>query len=179
MPGDGKTTVSSNLAIALAQSGKRVVIVDCDLRRPRLHDIFRVSNHRGVCDFIADEPGDAPIFRHATELVQASAIQNLSVMPAGQAAKETAHFGSASGRLEEMIANLRNQFDFVLLDSAAALPFADARILAALTDGVILVLRANSTDHYTALATARRFDMDGTPVLGTILNQWQSTAIEY
>jgi capsular exopolysaccharide synthesis family protein len=168
--GDGKTTVASNLSVAIAELGKRVLLVDGDLRRPRLHRVFGLSNCRGLSNALCvDTPlGEiAPIKR----LLRETKISGLYLLPAGGSTTNTTRL-LHSRRMSELLGLLRREFDMVIVDAPPVLQLADARVLGHLADGVILVIRAGQTTIESALFATERFVKDGTRVLGTILNGW-------
>jgi capsular exopolysaccharide synthesis family protein len=167
--GDGKTTVSANLAIALAQIGRRVVIVDGDLRKPRLHNIFGVAPKLGLAKILeGTDPIDAlPM----SEFVLETGVTNLSVVPT-LAARDGISAKLHSGRMKALLELLRSQFDVVIVDSPPMLHLSDARVLGWLSDGVLLVFRARKTTRDSALVACDCLMQDGSTVLGTILNDW-------
>jgi receptor protein-tyrosine kinase len=168
-PQEGKTSVTSNLAIALAEINQRVLIIDADMRLPRLHTIFDLPNTFGLSDFLHER---RPVEEYLEEeLVRKTQIPNLYVMPAGPARSNLSRLVH-SGRVKELLQRFRGRFDTILIDSAPVLTVPDARILGRSADAVILVIRAHRTQHESAFAAVRSFDEDGTPLLGTILNDW-------
>jgi polysaccharide biosynthesis transport protein len=168
-PQEGETSVTSNLAIALAEINQRVLIIDADMRLPRLHTIFDIPNTFGLSDFLHER---RPIEEYLEEeLVRKTQIPNLYVMPAGPARSNLSRLVH-SGRVKELLQRFRGRFDTILIDSAPVLTVPDARILGRSADAVILVIRAHRTQHESAFAAVRSFDEDGTPLLGTILNDW-------
>ncbi|HZS49461.1 MAG TPA: polysaccharide biosynthesis tyrosine autokinase [Bryobacterales bacterium] len=176
-PGEGKTTVAANLAIALAQTNRRVLLVDGDIRRPRLHKIFNLAGRPGLSDLLCDSSVlDTRAVRYA-EMVRG--IPNLYLLPSGPLTiapetKEAAGISALlhSERLPELVAQLRQEFDMVIIDAPPALHGPDARLLSRAADGVILVLRAKKTSREAAVATLQRLLADNLTVLGTILNGW-------
>jgi succinoglycan biosynthesis transport protein ExoP len=169
-PGDGKTTVTSNLSIAMAELGYNVLLMDGDLRRPRLHKVFGVANSRGLRDVLwADTPFETvPI----THLVQETGVSGLSLLPAGSCVNEIPSNLFYSPRMPRLIERLRKEFDMIMIDAPPLIHLADARVLGRSADGVILVIRAGQTTTESALFASQRFAEDGTRVLGTILNNW-------
>jgi polysaccharide biosynthesis transport protein len=175
-PQEGKTTVISNLAIAHAELNQRVVIVDCDLRRPRMHVIFNLTNSWGVSDLVS---GDVDFKTCPLEaLVQSTEIPRLRVVASGPGPSSVANILNAE-RMKLLLERLRSEFDTVLIDTPPVLPFADARILGHLADGMILVLRANRTDREEALASVQRLNEDGVRILGAVLNDWDPKNASY
>jgi capsular exopolysaccharide synthesis family protein len=168
-PGDGKTTVATNLSIAMAEIGRKVLLVDGDLRRPRLHNVFGVANSRGLSDVLwADTPLETVPIQH---LVCETKISGLYVLPAGSGNVNPSKLFYSS-RMSRLFERLRREFDMVTVDAPPMIHLADARVLGQLADGVILVIRAGQTTTESALFASQRFAEDGTRVLGTVLNNW-------
>jgi succinoglycan biosynthesis transport protein ExoP len=163
---EGKTTVASNLGIALTGVSRRVLLIDADRRRPRLHSIFGRRNERGLCDLLEAEPG-APL----DDFIVDTAVPNLFVLPSGKATQATPDL-LYSKKMSSIIAQCRREFDLVVIDTPPVLNLPDARILGRLSDGVILVMRAGRVHSRAIVAGERRLRMDGVPVMGTILNDW-------
>ena len=166
-PMEGKTTVVCNLALALTEAGRSVALVDCDLRRPRLHEIFNVPNSWGLRDLIntKSELRDLPV----RSWVKQTQVNNLFVLPSGPSADNVTEL-LYSAQFTRILERLRQEFDYVLVDSPAVFCFADARILARSCDAVVLIHRANQTTQAAAVSTLEMLAADGIPVLGTILN---------
>ena len=134
-PDDDKTTVLANLGVISAQTGKRVLLVDADLRRPRLHALFGLNNARGLATALTNG-GETPIFD--------TDVANLRVVPAGPRPVNPADL-LASARMGEIIASLKEQADVVLFDAPPLIAVTDGALLAARVDGVLLVARAGHT----------------------------------
>jgi len=168
-PGDGKTTVASNLSIAMAEICQKVVLIDGDLRRPRLHKVFGISNDWGLSDVLrADTTLETiPI----ANLVSKTKVSGLYVLAGGRGAITTSTL-LYSPRMTGLLDRLRSEFDMVLVDAPPVIHLADARVLGRLADGVILVIRAGQTTPESAMIACQRFAEDGTRVLGTVLNSW-------
>jgi receptor protein-tyrosine kinase len=173
---EGKTTLVTNLGVALANTNRRVLLVDGDLRRPQVHSIFDVSNDYGLGDVLED---DRPIEDYSfEELFHETAVDSLYVMPSGHGAGNVASM-RYHDRLADLILRLRLEFHAVLIDTPPALELADARILGGVADGMILVLRSGRTSREVAGATVRRFQDDGIPVIGAVLNDWNPKHAPY
>jgi capsular exopolysaccharide synthesis family protein len=168
-PGDGKTTVATNLAIALAQIGRRVILVDGDLRKPRMHDIFGLEFDGGLARIL--EGKDSIDQQTLSQSVFETEVRNLSVLPT-TAASEGISAKLHSGRMRTLLEQLRRQFEVIVIDSPPMLHVSDARVLGWLADGVLLVLRSRKTTRDAALAANDCLLQDGITVLGTILNDW-------
>lgn len=175
-PREGKTTVTTNLAIAITELGLKVVLVDCDLRQSRLHNVFELPNSWGVSSLVTGELGlaDCPL----NALVQSTKIPSLYVLTSGPGTSSVSGVLSSS-RFPALLERLRKEFDVVLIDTPPVLPFADARMIGRMADGVIIVVRANRTDRADALAAAQRLFEDGTPIAGAVLNDWNPKGSRY
>jgi polysaccharide biosynthesis transport protein len=166
--GDGKSTVTCNLGIALAQSNKRVLLIDGDLRRPRLHELTGVENVRGFRNLLSD----SELAKDSLdEFCLATPIDNLFVLPTGRGQGEPANL-LQSEAMSNLLARLSQQFDLILIDSPPVIHMADARILAGMSNGVILVFRARSTARESAMTARDLFLDDEVEVVGTILNDF-------
>jgi capsular exopolysaccharide synthesis family protein len=175
-PGEGKTTVVTNLAIALTENSRRVLLIDADMRRPRIHDLFDLKNDCGLSDLLKAR---TPLNKDPVDvMVQRSGVPGLYVMTSGSVEAGTANL-LYSPRLAELLNKMRGVFDTVLIDTPPMLHLPDARILGKLSDAVVMVLRAGETTRDIAVAACRRFREDGTPLLGTILNGWNPAANGY
>jgi capsular exopolysaccharide synthesis family protein len=166
-PGEGKTTVASNLALALAEIGSSVLLIDGDLRRGRLHEIFQVSNSWGMSDMLA---GKKPP-EGGTKMYFETCYKHLSLVPSGSTPSSIAGLLHSPQTLE-FLNNMRREFNTVIIDTPPMLPMPDARVFGRLADGVILVVRSAETTGDEVAAAAQRLRDDGTRVLGTILNEW-------
>jgi capsular exopolysaccharide synthesis family protein len=176
-PKEGKTTVVCNLAIALAEINHKVLVIDADLRRPRMHNVFGVKNEsNGLSELLLkQEPLDDAALSAAA---RATYIPNLFVLPAGRSRFNAASL-LHSERLPELLRGLRKQFDTIMIDTPPMVNIPDARVLARLADGVIMILRSAHTTRDAALLAKQRFLDDGIPVMGTILNNWNPNTPGY
>ena len=166
--GDGKTTVVSNLGIALAEIGRKVLIIDADLRRPRQHKIFDVPNEAGLSTLLKSHDSEPEAW---AGLVQETKVPGLSVFPSGPATQAAANL-LYSPRLTELLARVKKEYDMVLIDTPPMLQMTDARVLGRMTDAVIMVARAEQTTRDALIAATKRLSEDRIRVLGTILNDW-------
>jgi capsular exopolysaccharide synthesis family protein len=173
---EGKTTVVSNLAVALAEINRRVLLIDGDLRKPRLDRILGEPNGWGLSDLLRESE---PLHERPLDyLVQKTKIPNVHAVFSGRRTSNASNL-LHSPRLPELIERFRQEFDAVLIDAPPVLGLPDARVLGHLADGVILVLRAGQTTLETARAARQRLGEDGTMVLGTILNAWDPKEAKY
>jgi len=165
-PKAGKTTTVANLGISLAEIGRRVLLVDGDLRRPRLGKLFGLQFATGLSDALLDE-GRGTITLDS--VIRPSTVPGLYVLPGGS---EPANISRLlhSTHLDSLIEVARAEYDFVLIDSPPMMGMADARLLSRNADGVILISRAGETSPEQLGEARERLADDGTPVIGTILN---------
>ena len=167
--GEGKTTVTSNLGVALSKSKLSVVLIDGDLRRPKLHKAFAVENHFGLRNILR---GEVDLETTPAEiLTQRSGLANLSLISAGEGSEDVGELLHSSF-FGALLARLSRDFDLILIDSPPVLHMADARILAGQSDGAILVFRAGLTTRDQATSACNLFDHDGVRLVGTILNDF-------
>jgi succinoglycan biosynthesis transport protein ExoP len=169
-PEEGKSTLVSNLGIALAEINHKVLLIGADLRNPRLHDIFRVSNAQGLSNILGS-PRPVPD-RTLESLTQKTAIPNLYVLPSGPKTVSTSNL-LHSDRMRELVRSFRSEFDTIVIDTPPVLLFSDARVLGRIAETVVLVIRSGHTTRDAALAAKKRLHDDGTHILGTVLTDWK------
>ena len=162
LAGEGKSTVASNLAICLAQAGRKVLLVDADLRAPVQHAIHQAHRERGLTPVLRDL---LPLAR----VLQRTSVDNLWIVASGPAVSNPAEILSSSC-LPAFIQQARDGFDAVVVDAPALLSVADPSILGAAADGVLLVVREAVTRRAAALRAVVVVRGLGTPILGTVLN---------
>jgi receptor protein-tyrosine kinase len=168
-PMEGKTTIVSNLGIALAAISNKVLLIDGDMRRPRLHKLFDEANSWGLSDVLREKNAvdELPI----EVLAKRTSVPHLYLLPSGASTDNI--FGLLnSGRMSRLLPLFRAEFDYVLVDAPPCLEFADARIMARYAEESLLVVRANYTDRRTVQTAVQRLRFDGIPLLGVILNRW-------
>jgi len=167
-PAEGKSMLVSNLGIAVAEVNQKVLLIDADLRKPRLHNIFSLKNDRGLIDLLRSKDATKSL---PEGLVQGTDIPDLYVLTSGSTAANTTSL-LYSNRMPEILRMLRAEFETIFIDTPPMLQIPDARLLGRMADRVILVVRAGKTTRDATLAARQRFLEDGTPVMGTILNDW-------
>ena len=175
---EGKTTVLTNLGVVAAERRQRVLLIDADLRRPRLHDIFNVPNDRGLTDvLLRSHAPDAANYLPLESFVRPTATPCLSVLPTGPVdASSMTLLHSAD--FYTLLKRCRKDFDLILIDTPPLMLYADARILGRLSDGVVMVVRANTRSKEELRAVCERLRQDQIPVIGTILNDWRMDPIQ-
>lgn len=167
--GEGKSTVLVHLGIAMAELGHRVLLVDGDLRRPRLHTLFELPNTWGFSTLITESSDLKTLPLEA--LAQKTPIDGLHLLAAGPGPANVSRV-LHSARTAELFERLSREFEFVLIDSSPALQFSDARLIGRFVDGTILVIRAGSTSRDAAINMKDRLTTENIRVLGTILTDW-------
>jgi polysaccharide biosynthesis transport protein len=160
--GEGKTSTTANLGVALAQGGKRVAIVSCDLRRPRLHRLFDRDSDVGLTDVLR---GSALLDQALIE----THVPRLHLLPSGPSTENPSEM-LGSDAMTRLLDELRLRFDFILLDTAPAIVVADAFSLVPLTDGVIVVAQTAKTRRSAISHVRRQFERMGAVILGGVLN---------
>lgn len=167
-PGDGKTTSICNLALAMAQSGKRVLLIDADLRRPTVHEMFRLPQEVGLSDALLGEI-------EWINAVKKTPIATLSVLTAGLAPENPSELLSTPA-LELVLRRAREEFDYVLVDSPPVLAVSDPCIVATHTDGMLLVVRMRKNSRAAVRRTGETLDSYGVRVFGVVANDFDASA---
>lgn len=160
--GDGKTTTTANLAVAMAQSGKRVLLIDADLRRPSVHALFHLRGDVGLADVLGGEIEGLNALRETF-------VENLKILPAGPPPANPAELISTP-RLPRLLASVRDEFDLVLIDSPPLLAVSDPCAIARHADGLLLVVRLGKTSLVTARRAQDLVSTHGLSVLGMVAN---------
>ncbi|HEX5715111.1 MAG TPA: polysaccharide biosynthesis tyrosine autokinase [Thermoanaerobaculia bacterium] len=168
---EGKSATATNLSVVMAQLGRRVLIVDADLRKPRLHEVLQVSNRAGLVSYLT---GNADF----ESIISRTSVPNLFVMPAGPNPPNPSEL-LASDRMQELVRMARSRFDFVVIDTPPILPVTDAALVGTLVDGVTLCLRAGKVTRDEARSCRDRLQFAGIKVLGVVLNRHSSAQSGY
>ncbi len=171
-PGEGKSTVSANMAVVMAQTGKRVIIVDADLRRPTQHKLFALPNNQGLTTALLNN--DVPFARQ----LQQTKVPNLWVLTSGPIPPNPAELLN-SQRMSLLIEALQEEADLVVFDTPPCLTVADAIILAPQTTGCALVIDAGKTRQQALVQAVERLQNSGAQILGAVLNQVKITRSDY
>jgi capsular exopolysaccharide synthesis family protein len=173
-PGEGKTTVVSNLAIAIAESGRKVLVVDADLRRPRIHTVFGIEKNEGFAEFMVRAKANGSGIAEPVPAVCQTRIDGVFVLPSGLAGDLNLSNIFHSPVIQVLLDKLTEEFDVILIDTPPMIQFSDARLMARLSDGVILVVRSGVTERESAVVAGAQLVQDNIEVLGTILNDWDA-----
>jgi len=162
LAGEGKTTTISNLAVAYAQEGKKVLLIDGDLRHPSLHAMFNMTNKLGLSNILANQ---CPYH----ETVRLTSIENLSIIPSGPIPPNPAELLS-SGKFTELIEQVKEEYDLILIDTAPVMAVADGLVISTVCDGVILVVMAGKAKREHIAKTKEKLLHVQAHLLGVVLN---------
>jgi capsular exopolysaccharide synthesis family protein len=171
-PAEGKTTTAINTAITLAQADADVVIIDCDLRRPRLHSHFGLENSRGITNYLSGDRDLDSIVRTYDDLPR------LKVITSGPIPPNPAELLS-SNEMRHLLEELSAKYKHVIVDSPPAISFTDAAIISTLVDGVVLVAMANKSSMHLMRQFKQRVQNMGARIYGVVLNGIKSGSVEY
>ncbi len=169
-PGDGKTTVTVNLAAAVAQSGHKTLLIDADMRRPGTTPLLDLRGQSGLSMILRDT---APVAESAQANIHASMIENLDVIPSGLRPVNPMEL-LGSNRFADLLAWAEVEYEQIIIDSPPALAVSDAAIIGRLVDGVILIVRPEKNRRRMVVRAVESFPSLGVNVLGTVINQVDS-----
>lgn len=170
-PGEGKTTTASNLAVSFAQQGMRVLLLDCDLRRARLHKIFRVPREPGLTELVLGQATEETVTHQ-------SSVTGLYVIASGQLPPNPSEL-LGGDRMRKTLTSLAEGYDLLIVDTPPLLAASDAAILSTICDGVIVVLRAGRTESAAALQSMQQLNAVGARVVGAVLNDPDTKVPQY
>lgn len=171
-PSEGKTTTAINTAITLAQADADVIVVDCDLRRPRVHSYFDLENTQGLTNYLSGERNTENLIKSIPELPR------LKVITSGPIPPNPAELLS-SNEMRNLLQFLRGKFKHVIVDSPPAISFTDAAILSTIVDGVVLVAMANKSSIHLMRRFKQRLSTIGARIYGVVLNGIKAGSVEY
>jgi capsular exopolysaccharide synthesis family protein len=171
-PAEGKTTTAINTAITLAQSGADVVIIDCDLRRPRLHNHFGFGNANGLTNYLSGEKNPENLLKPFPQLPK------LKVITSGPIPPNPAELLS-SNEMKNLLQFLKTNYKHVIIDSPPAISFTDAAILSTQVDGVVLVAMAGKSSIHLIRRFKQRLSNIGARIYGVVLNGIKANSVEY
>ncbi|WP_100486938.1 CpsD/CapB family tyrosine-protein kinase [Sporolactobacillus pectinivorans] len=160
--GEGKSTTAANLAVVMAQKGKKVLLIDADMRRPVLHIVFQKTNNVGLSSVLRNN-------RELFNVIQKTEVNNLSVLPSGPEVSDPADLLS-SLEMNAIIERALGLYDLVILDSPPVLEVADTRVIANCCDGVLFVIKSRTTESDIAMMAAENLSEAGARILGVVLN---------
>jgi capsular exopolysaccharide synthesis family protein len=162
VPGEGKSAALANLAVTLAQSGHETIVVDCDLRKPTQHELWKLDNTQGLTTMLLDEAA------LANPALQAVGVEHLHVLTSGPLPPNPADV-LVSRRMDQAIEALKARAEYVLFDVPPALAVTDAALLGMKVDGLLLVLRAGTSRRDHAARAKEELERVNVPLVGTVL----------
>ncbi|WP_137790971.1 CpsD/CapB family tyrosine-protein kinase [Bacillus sp. E(2018)] len=162
-PGEGKSTTVANLAVVLAQQGKRVLLIDADLRKPTVHYTFKVSNIYGITNVLTRQ-------RTLTEAIVTTTIPDVDVLPSGPVPPNPSEIIDSKS-MTHLIEEAKALYDYVLFDTPPIMVVTDAQVLAHRVDGVIMVISSGKTEIESALKGKELLENANAKILGTVLNE--------
>lgn len=161
-PAEGKSTTTANLAVVFAQQGKRVLLIDADLRKPTVHYTFRTENHIGLSNVLTRQSS-------LEEAVTITAQDKLWVLPSGPIPPNPSELLGSKG-MKSLFEQAKEEYDVIILDTPPVLAVTDAQVLANLADGVVLVVSSGKTETDAAKKAKELLDSAKAKVLGVVLN---------
>lgn len=169
-PGEGKSTTVANLALAFSQDEKKVIVVDCDLRKPSIHKKFRISNNIGLSDVVIDN----------SKLKKAINKHNeyLDILPSGKVPPNPSEL-LGSKAMESLLDELEKEYDIIIIDTPPVQAVTDSQILSTKVDGVILVVRAERTKKDSVKLAKAALEKVNAHILGVVLNGEERTRSKY
>lgn len=174
VPGEGKSWVTSNLAVAFAQTGKKVVIIDSDMRKGRLHNIFEIPIYPGLSNYLAEteENNEIEKFIYETE------VENLSVIPAGNVPPNPSELLS-SEKMVKGLEELKEKFDIILFDSTPCMLVTDAVIISRIVDYTIIVSSHKTTKIEDLKTVQKNIENVGGKIAGVVINKIPTSLKKY
>ncbi|MBZ4663239.1 MAG: CpsD/CapB family tyrosine-protein kinase [Caloramator sp.] len=161
-PGEGKSTTVGNLALVMAQSGKRVLLIDADLRKPTVHKKFKLSNQTGLTNILIEDKNPFEVIQKYSD--------NLYILTSGILPPNPAEV-VASNKLRNFINEMKNHFDYILLNSPPVIAVTDAQILSSFLDGVILVVSSGEAEKELVKKSKDLLDKVNANIIGVVLNK--------
>lgn len=163
LAGDGKTTFVSNLAYLIAKKGKKVVIVDLDLRKPKINRVFKAANENGLTDYLAGRINYDKLIGHSEKL-------GINYIVAGERTTAVVNVLEAQ-KLKDLISRLKTEFDYVLLDSPPVIAVSDALYISRLADGVLFVVAQNEAKRAVINEALKTLKQSNVNVIGSVFTQ--------
>lgn len=162
-PGEGKSTVSANLASVMAQSGNKTILIDCDLRKPNVHRLFGLSNIYGLSNLLVDEIA-------FDKAIQQGPIENLHILTSGTKPPNPAEL-LGSEKMRNFINTLRKYYDYIILDTPPVVVVTDAQLISRMADGCLLVVSSGEVERDAAIKAKELLVKVNAKIIGVVLNK--------
>lgn len=161
--GEGKTTTSANLAVVMAQSGNKTLLIDCDQRKPKVHKFLGISNSFGLSDILLEQ-------KAIEKGIQKTGVENLQVITSGTRPPNPAEL-LGSAKMGSFIEELKNKYDFIILDTPPIVMVTDAQLLSKHVDGCVLVVSSGEAEKELAIKAKDLLEKVQAKILGVVLNK--------
>lgn len=160
---EGRSTTASYLSLSLAKGGKKTILVDCDLKKPNIHNIFDLANDKGLVNYLSEDV-------LLEKVVKTTKVKNLSILTSGTSTLDYAEL-FVSSRFNEFITLLKADFDYIIIDTPPITLGADAEALSIYTDGCVFVVKASQTEKNTAIKAKEILQTANANIIGVFLNK--------
>lgn len=158
--GEGKSTTIANLAVAIAETDKKILLIDCDMRRPTMHKVFKISNLKGVSNYLI---GQVPL-----EEVVHSTMPFLDIIPSGTIPPNPSEL-LGSKKMKRFLDQMKKQYEYILIDAPPVMAVTDAQVLSTLSNGVILVVASGKAERELAKRSKELLESVGATIVGAVL----------
>lgn len=169
--GEGKSTTCANMAVALAQGGSKVLIMDCDLRKPIMHKVFKLANDKGLTNFLIGDSG-------LKDAIKQTDVEGLHIITSGVIPPNPSELLN-SKRMEEYIEKFKEVYDYIILDTPPVCLVTDAQILAGKMDSAVLVASCKQVHKKNLIQAKMLLENVGANILGVVLNKAESKLLGY
>lgn len=166
-PSEGKSTTSTNLAISFAELGIRTLLIDCDMRKPKIGRLFKMKNVAGLSDVLFNKQNDGPVFFRINN-------SELYILTAGTIPPNPSEL-LASNRMKHLIESLREKFEYIILDMPPVNIVTDAVVASPLADGILLAVRSNVSERGSVLRAMAQLERTNSKILGAVLTMVEET----
>jgi exopolysaccharide transport family protein len=171
MEQEGKTLTSANIAVIMARTGSRVLMVDCDMRKPRMHNIFGIDKENGVSNVLVGES-------EIRDVIRETEVENLHIIPCGNIPPNPSEL-LGSRAMKEMLESLAGEYDRIIIDSSPVTAVTDAAVLSKVVDGVVVVVQANKTEREVVSRAIDQLTAVNARIFGVILNKFDLSINKY